>query len=253
MRTFSLQSGSNGNSIYVEVGDKRLLFDAGISGKQAELRMREHGRDIRDCDAVILSHDHSDHTRCAGIFQRKFGLPICVTQSTFRRIQPYAGKVHDLRYFSPGDTIVFDDVRVRSIPTPHDATESVCFVVEHDGKRLGIFTDLGHPFRALREAIHEVDAMYLESNYDPEMLESGPYPWHLKQRIAGAKGHISNSESADLVRDCGGRQLKWVAAAHLSGENNCPDLAIETHRKQVGTSFPVHLAYRDGVSDVLEV
>ncbi len=119
MRTFSLQSGSNGNSIYVEVGDKRLLFDAGISGKQAELRMQEHGREIRDCDAVILSHDHSDHTRCAGIFQRKFGLPICVTKSTFRRIQPYAGKVHDIRYFSPGDTIVFDDVRVRTIPTPH--------------------------------------------------------------------------------------------------------------------------------------
>ncbi|HOW17652.1 MAG TPA: MBL fold metallo-hydrolase, partial [Phycisphaerae bacterium] len=165
MLTFSLQSGSNGNCIYVEVGDVRLLFDAGISGRQAEWRMARYGRDIRDVTGVILSHNHVDHARSAGIFQRKFATP-----PTWRAACGLTGTVQEVRYFQAGGRIEFGDVVVHTIRTPHDAVDGCAFIVEHEGKRLGILTDLGHPFAALRKLFGELDAAYLESNFDPEML-----------------------------------------------------------------------------------
>jgi len=253
MRTFALQSGSNGNCIYVEAGDVRLLFDAGISGKQAAGRMRVRGRDICGCDALIVSHDHADHTRCAGIFQRKFGVPLYITQAAHQAVGGYLGCVPDVRFFQPGDRLTFRDVVVHTIRTPHDGIETVCFVVEHDGRRLGICTDLGHPFPALQSMVADVDALYLESNYDPQMLRHGSYPEVLKRRIAGKAGHLSNIDAADLVKRRASSRLQWLAIAHLSEENNHPDLALETHRRRIGKTLPLHLASRYEVSEVFEV
>lgn len=253
MITFSLQSGSNGNAIYVEAGDVRLLFDAGISGKIAQARAASYGRTLHDCDALILSHDHYDHTRAAGIFQRRFGLPIYVAPRVWRAIRADAGKVTDILYYEPGSPLIFGDVTVHTVRTPHDGIDTVCFVVEHDGRRLGILTDLGRPFPALADILAEVDAAYLESNYDPEMLALGPYPERLKRRIAGDGGHLSNVESADLVDTCAGPRLKWIAVAHLSEQNNRPELALDSHRSRVGSMFPVCLAPRYGVGELLAV
>jgi phosphoribosyl 1,2-cyclic phosphodiesterase len=253
MITFSLQSGSNGNAIYVEAGDVRLIFDAGISGRLAETRMASKGRDIRDCDAVVISHDHSDHTQCAGIFQRKFGLPVYMTERVYRAVRHFMGPISDIRHFAPNDRLEFGSVAVQTLHTPHDGIDSVCFVVEHDGKKLGVFTDLGHPFDALGDTLADIDAAYLEGNYDPEMLQNGSYPETLKRRIAGLRGHLSNDEAAALVSRRAGGKLKWLAIAHLSEENNTPDLAIATHRRILGTTLPVHVAPRDGTSVLLEV
>jgi len=253
MITFSLQSGSNGNCIYVEAGDIRLLFDAGISGKQAAMRMASRGRNIRDCDALIISHDHADHTSCAGIFQRKFGLPIYITKPTLREARQYLGSLQDVRPFAAGDRLEFGDVIVHTIRAPHDAADTVCFVIQHEGRRLGVLTDLGHPFAELQSVVGEVDAVYLESNYDPEMLRKGPYPDWLKRRISGDGGHLSNHEAAELICRGAGRKLKWAAIAHLSEENNRPTVAMETHRRTIGRSFPLHLASRYEVSDVFEL
>jgi len=252
MITFSLQSGSNGNSIYVEAGEVGLLFDAGLSGKQAEGRMRVRGRDIREVRALIISHDHNDHIRCAGIYQRKFKLPIYMTEPTHRSARCELGPLQDVRYFTAGKRLQFDGVTVHTIPTPHDAADGVAFVVEHEGRRLGILTDLGHPFAALRRRLPALDAVYLESNYDPEMLESGPYPWHLQERIRGRHGHLSNEEAADLVRSVG-KKLQWMALAHLSEQNNDPELALYTHRRRIGKELPLRLATRYDVSEVMEV
>ena len=253
MITFSLQSGSNGNSIYVEAGDIRLLFDAGISGKQAAARMASRGRNIRDCDALIISHDHSDHARSAGIFHRKFGLPVYITEPTFREARWMLGPVPEVRYFAAGDRLTFGSVIVHTIRAPHDAADTVCFIVEHEGRRLGVLTDLGHPFAELRAALEDLDAAYLESNYDPEMLRKGPYPDWLKRRISGDAGHLSNQEAADLIDRNIGRRLKWAALAHLSEENNHPKVAMETHRRKIGKTFPLHLASRYEASDIFEV
>lgn len=253
MITFSLQSGSDGNAIYVEAGDTRLLFDAGISGRRAEQRMALHGRSIRDCDAVIISHHHRDHTAGAGVLQRRFGLPLFVSPRVRRAVGDGLGAVVDVRTYQPGDSMEVGDAVIHTIRTPHDGIDTVCFVVEHDGRRLGILTDLGRPFAGLRHILSDVDAAYLESNYDPDMLWAGGYPERLKHRIAGDGGHLSNEEAADLVDREGGPRLRWVAVAHLSEENNRPELALDAHHQCVGESFPVHLAPRHGVSDVFEV
>jgi len=258
MLSISLQSGSNGNCIYVEAGGVRLLFDAGISGQLAETRLAARGRDLAGIDALIISHEHIDHVRGVGVIHRRHAIPLYITRHTLRRSAGLIGRTHKPHHFAPGERIEFGPVTVYTIPTPHDAVEPVCFVVAHENKRLGILTDLGHPFAAIEAIMQDLDAAYLESNYDPEMLETGPYSKPLKDRIRGKHGHISNHESADLASRTVGllntsNRLKWIAAAHLSEINNDPELVLAAHRQTVGRDFPVHVASRHAVGDVLEV
>ena len=253
MQTFSLQSGSNGNCIYVEADGARLLFDAGITGSQAEARMKSHGRNIRDVQALIISHDHWDHTKCAGVFQRKYGIPIYMTERVYRAIRPKVGTLRDVRRFLPGECLTFGDVKVQTIPTPHDGIDTVCFMIEHGAKKLGILTDLGSPFLGLAEALEQADAAYLKSNYDTDMLLNGWYPPGLTRRSSGDRGHLSNDEAATLAAGCIGRKMQWVAVAHLSEQNNRPQLAQDATRKKVGKMLEVHVASRYGVGPMLEV
>ena len=241
----SLQSGSNGNCIFVESNGVRLLLDAGISGSQAQKRLAQFGRDIRDVDAVLISHDHSDHVRHAGVFQRKFGLPVYMTHRTMEaagRRHPL-GPMSDVRYFAPGASIQVKDLRIESVATPHDAVEGVAFVVDDGCRRLGVLTDLGHPFRLLHDVLRSLDAALLESNYDPHMLQEGPYPYFLKRRIAGPQGHLSNADCASLLREAG-TKLRWACLAHLSEQNNEPHLALRTNQSLAAPRFPLHVASR---------
>lgn len=253
MIAISLQSGSNGNCIYVETGGAKLLFDAGICGVAAERRLTAYGRDIRQVDALIISHDHSDHIRYAGVFQRKYGLPIYITPLTLEAgLKRHAlGKLDDLHLFMAGGAISFGKITVHSFSTPHDGADGAAFVVDSGRKRLGIMTDLGHVFDGLEQTITTLDGVFMESNYDPTMLAEGPYPAFLKRRIKGPGGHLSNIESAELLRS-GGR-LKWACLAHLSEQNNHPELALRTHRKIVNPDLKLYTASRHGASGVLAV
>lgn len=253
MLTFSLQSGSNGNAIYVEANGVRVLFDAGISGTMARRRMAVHGRDIRDVDALIISHDHADHVGCAGVYQRKFGLPVYMTRRTLRAATRWCdlGKLADVRCFLAGDSLTLSDVIVHTVPTAHDAADGVAFVIECAGKRLGILTDLGHPFPGLQSILDSVDAAYLECNYDPGLLEAGTYPPALKARIKGRGGHLSNDDSAALLKACGRQRPKWIAVAHLSEQNNRPELAVRAQHAAVGRDYPVRHASRYEASELL--
>jgi phosphoribosyl 1,2-cyclic phosphodiesterase len=255
MKLISLQSGSNGNCTYVEADGVRLLFDAGISGCQAERRLACHGRDIRAVDAVLISHDHRDHTRSMGIFQRKFGLPVYVTAKTLATagLSCKLGKLTDVRDFRAGATVHFGHVRVETIPTPHDGVDGLGFIVDDGQQRLGILTDLGHVFRELEHVVRSLDAVLIESNYDPTMLATGPYPEFLKRRIRGPHGHLSNVESAELLAGAMGGRLQWACLAHLSEENNRPELALRTHREIHGDRLPLHVASRYEVGGILEV
>ncbi len=163
------------------------------------------------------------------------------------------GRLDDVHYFRSGDTLEFGSVKVHTIPTAHDAADGVAFVVEHETKKLRILTDLGHVFSGLRGVIESVDAAYLESNYDAQLLATSDYPARLKHRITGSGGHLSNDESAELVACCGQSRPKWVAVAHLSERNNRPELALASQRDAIGNDYPVYLAPRTCESELLEV
>jgi phosphoribosyl 1,2-cyclic phosphodiesterase len=255
MKVISLQSGSNGNCFYVESGDVALLFDAGISGKQAADRLAKHGRDIRNVDALFISHDHSDHTRAMGVFQRKFGMPVYITRRTLVAVQRHqkVGSIERIRLFNAGSSQSFGHVTVHTVPTPHDSVDGVAFVVEDAEHRVGILTDLGHAFEGLKDVLESLDAVIIESNYDTEMLENGPYPEHLKRRISGEGGHLSNLDSAMLLKKHCRERLKWACLCHLSEENNQPELARQIHEEILGDEIPIHVASRVDASDLMEL
>ncbi len=249
MEVITLQSGSSGNCIFVRSGGTRLLFDAGISGHKAEMRLAEFGYDIRDCDAVVLSHEHCDHISGIGVFHRKFGLPIYASMRTWNatRAKPSTGYIGIPNHFVPGKPFEIGSLRIETLRTPHDAIEGVCFVIEdiESGRRFGLFTDLGHVFSGLRRIINGLDAVLIESNYDEAMLRHGPYPQRLKDRISGKRGHISNEDAAELLNACDTSQLQWACIGHLSADNNSPEVALATHRERHGDRFPIFCAERD--------
>ena len=248
----SLQSGSSGNCLYVEAAGVRLLLDAGISGRQAEQRLAAHGIDIRRVDALVLSHDHRDHVRAAGIFQRKYGLPLHATAPTLAACRWCLGPLEEVVTFQAGATLDFGAIQVQTCPTPHDAADGVVLVVQTAGARVGVLTDLGHAFAELPALVQSLDAVVLESNYDPQLLAAGRYPPHLKQRIAGPGGHISNLEAAALLAGCDGN-LQWACLAHLSEQNNRPELALAASRRRVGPDRILHVASRYEAGALLQV
>ncbi len=250
MEVITLQSGSSGNCIFVRSGETRLLFDAGISGSVAESRLAEYGHDIRNCNALLLSHEHSDHIRGVGVIHRKFGLPVYANLRTWNATLaiPSTGCIGSPNYFVSGEPFQIGSLRIGTLRTPHDAIDGVCFVIEDvaSGQRFGLFTDLGHVFNGLHKVIGTLDAVLIESNYDDDMLRFGPYPQHLKDRITGKRGHISNKEAAELLDACDASQLQWACLGHLSANNNSPDVALATHRDRYGDRFPLYCADRNG-------
>jgi phosphoribosyl 1,2-cyclic phosphodiesterase len=254
MIAISLQSGSNGNCIYVEAEGQKLLFDAGISGVKAERRLAHHGRNIRDVNALIISHEHGDHARSAGVFNRKYGVPVYITQTTLDAAQRRMklGRMKDTCHFISGQQLEFGPVLVETVATPHDGVDGVAFVITSRGRRLGLLTDLGHVFDGLADVIASLDAVFIESNYDRKMLTEGPYPHLLKKRIMGPGGHLSNEETATLLKKAG-KKLTWVCLAHLSEQNNTPPIALETYKKVLGDTVPLVVASRYGVGSVLSL
>ena len=252
MRIVSLQSGSNGNCIYVETQSTRLLFDAGISGSRAKERLAVHGVDICSVDAMLISHDHWDHATNMGIFNRKFGIPVWVTEKTHKEVlrKKPPGHIAQLNHFVSGETLRFGDVTIETIRTPHDATDGNVFIIDDGRVRFGVMTDLGHVFADLREAVRSLDAVLLESNYDPESLKSCSYSEETKTRIRGKGGHISNFDAARLVESARSR-LQWACLGHISQESNCEELVRETHQHILSESLPLHIASRYGPSEML--
>jgi phosphoribosyl 1,2-cyclic phosphodiesterase len=256
MIAIALQSGSNGNCVFVEAGGVRLLVDAGLSGRTVERRLGERGLSPAGLTAVLVTHDHVDHVKCAGVYARKWGVPVYATAGTLAAARGRfdLGRIADARTFAAGDVLAIGELRVETIPTPHDGTDGVGYALEHRGARLGVLTDLGHPFAGLAEVVAGLDGVFLESNHDVRMLAEGPYPAYLKRRIRGPGGHISNDEAADLLDGAARRgRLRWACLAHLSAENNTPEIALATSRARLGDRIGLAVATRWGVSEAFSV
>jgi len=218
-----LASGSKGNAVYLESGDTRLLIDAGLSAVELSRRLEMIGVEPSTLHAILISHDHSDHTRGAGILARKLKIPMLASQPT-RKAAAAVLKKCDFVEFESGSSFSYRDLMIDPFPITHDAADPVGFVIDSREGRIGFATDLGIVTRLVTEKLKNCRLLVIEANHDEEMLMNGPYPWHLKQRIKSRHGHISNTESMQLLEDILHDRLAGVFLAHLSETNNDPQL-----------------------------
>jgi phosphoribosyl 1,2-cyclic phosphodiesterase len=225
-----LASGSKGNAIYVETAESRLLIDAGLSAREIGYRLNVVGADPEKLDALLVTHEHGDHCRGLGPMSRRWKLPVHVHHAT-REALPKVGKLDRTVEFDSGDTFSLRDIEVETVPITHDAVAPTGFILSTSGGKIGIITDLGLATRLVADRFRGCRVLILESNHDEDLLRDGPYPWHLKQRVRSRHGHLSNSESADLLRNLYWDGLEAVFLAHLSETNNTPQLAEICARK----------------------
>ena len=224
MRFASLGSGSRGNALLVESGSTRLLVDAGFGPREMSRRLERLGVAAGDIDAVLVTHEHSDHV--GGVFAcaRKYDWSVLLTHGTLAGCRQADGEVHT-RIINSHEALAVGDIKVQPFPVPHDAREPVQFVFEDGANRLGVLTDAGHVTAHMVEMLDACDALVLECNHDAAMLAEGRYPQALKKRIGGRWGHLDNTAAALLLSRLEHSRLRHVVAAHLSEENNRPELA----------------------------
>ncbi|MFQ5482133.1 MAG: MBL fold metallo-hydrolase, partial [Nitrospinaceae bacterium] len=224
----------------MENGAVRFLIDAGLGPRTLAARLAGIGRDLTDLTAVFLTHEHTDHIRGAGSLARKLRVPIYATAGTHSHLKRHLPVGADFRSLQAEDSVRLGNVTVESYPTPHDGDETVAFVVRCGGRKLGHATDLGTVDAVVRDKLRDCDALLVEANHDPAMLESGPYPYFLQQRIGGGLGHLSNAACGDLIAGVAHAGLQTVVLMHLSASNNHPDLAREHALRALG-GRPVRL------------
>ena len=226
-RLVVLGSGSAGNVLVVECGGRRLMVDAGFSCKQIEHRLGLIGLDGDGFDGVVLTHEHQDHCRGAARFARRHGLTVYATAGTLEALDFMAADL-PTTILRSGAVQEVGSFMIEPFAVPHDAREPVGLVIEDSaGYRVGLAADLGARSQLAWGRLRELDALVLETNHDLEMLRSGPYPWPLKQRVAGRHGHLSNREAAEGVPELLCDRLRWIVLYHLSRTNNLPVLAAE--------------------------
>ena len=219
-----LASGSKGNAVFVSTPDTAVLVDAGLSGIEIQRRMAAVGRSCQELKAIIITHEHTDHVKGAGILSRRFNIPVYITCDTFNACRNL-GKIDQVNFFECGAEFNIGSLAVNPFSISHDACDPAGLTLKHQEKKIGIATDLGVVTNLVRTHLSDANLLYLEANHDPEMLMAGPYPWHLKQRIQSRTGHLSNQDARDLVAQLSHKDLDHVVLAHLSEENNCPEKA----------------------------
>ena len=265
MRICSIASGSSGNCVYVGSDTTHLLMDAGISGKRTETGLWELGIRMQDIDGIFLTHEHADHISGLGVLARKYGVPVYGTKGTLGAVRAShsLGTIDEELFHcvQADEKVTVKDVTLDPIRTSHDAAEPVAYRISHDRKKIGLITDLGCYNDYTVECLRDLDVLYLEANHDINMLQVGPYPYYLKQRILGKKGHLSNEAAGKLLSRLLHDDMKAIVLGHLRQENHLPELAYETVRVEVNMSdtpykaedFPLYVAKRNEVSQMIEI
>lgn len=247
----AIASGSNGNCYYIGNEKDAVLIDAGISAKQVIARMLERGLKPGKVKALLISHEHSDHLRGARGVSKKMNLPVYLTAKT------YNGSYKNLRpdypkYFVPGDAIEIGEFVIHTFPKNHDASEPCSFRVQYKNVNVGVFTDIGEPCENVTAHLKLCDGLFLETNYDENMLWEGRYPYFLKKRVASELGHLSNLQAFDLLKTYAGDNLKCVFLSHISKENNTPEIALNS-MINLASRFDVKLTSRYEAGEVYQL
>ena len=264
MELFSIRSGSSGNCICVGSSSHHVLIDAGISGKRIEEGLNTYDLTARDMDAILVTHEHIDHIAGLGVMARRYGLPIYATQDTITAIKNTSsvGKIDDGLFhpITPDEKFTIGDIEINPIHISHDAADPVAYRLEAYGKKAAVLTDLGYYDDYIVNHMRDLDCVLLESNHDKRMLEAGPYPYSLKVRIMGDKGHLSNDTCGQLLSEILNDDIKHIFLGHLSHENNYSELALQTVESEItlsdteykGNDFPIEVASRECVSRRIE-
>lgn len=246
-----LASGSRGNSIYISDGTTAVLIDAGLSGVEIERRLKSRGLSPENLDALIVSHEHSDHVNGVGILSRKYGLPVYMNADT-QKAAVRLGKVKHIHPFTCSTAFSINAMRFHPFSISHDAADPAGFTVRHGEKKIGIATDLGIVTGLVKEHLKGCALLILEANHDPDMLAEGPYPWPLKQRIKSRVGHLANADTHDLLHELQHDDLRHVVLAHLSETNNTPEIAFRTVSAALTRCTPrLSVAIQEDSSEIL--
>lgn len=240
LRTTAIASGSNGNCYYIENENEAILIDAGISYKQIIMRMQNLKINPEKIKGVFITHEHIDHIRGIEVLSKRANIPIYITEHTYNNMKVRLSE-ENIRFIKSESCTTIGDFRVKAFPKIHDASDPCSYSIFCNGKKISILTDIGDKCENVISGIKGSDAIFLEANYDVDMLTNGPYPIFLKKRISGGLGHLSNCKAGALLTTYATPNLKYLFLSHLSSNNNSPEIAKKTfnsllsHRKDLIT------------------
>ena len=257
----SLYSGSSGNSLFVQSDNTNLLIDCGVSAKKVETALNGLNIDPKSIDGILITHEHSDHVQGLGVFAKKFNVPVFVNSKTLDAMPKQKEKLENctIHNIAIGENFEINDLKIKSFAIPHDAANPCGFSITNNTKTIGIATDIGHMTKDILKQLEPSDFLLLESNYDPEVLKCSPYPYILKQRIAGPNGHLPNEEAGKTISYLLKSNLKKAMLGHLSKENNFPELAYKSVVEELISSsydentINISVASRDVPGQIIQI
>jgi phosphoribosyl 1,2-cyclic phosphodiesterase len=247
----SLNSGSNGNCYYVGNENEAVLVDAGISCRETESRMKRLNLSIQKVKAIFVSHEHSDHIKGIEVLSRKYQLPVYITQATLLNGGLSVEK-HLVKSFKANEIISIGDLSITPFPKLHDASDPYSFTVDCNKIKVGVFTDIGSPCDHVIKHFQQCNAAFLEANYDEKMLNDGNYPYHLKKRITGGLGHLSNNQALELFMKHKPAFMSHLFLSHLSKNNNSPILVQDLFAGNAN-GVQIIIASRDEATAVYQI
>lgn len=237
-----LASGSKGNSIFFGTQNTKILIDAGLSGRATEKKLEEIGVSLSEIDAILISHDHSDHIAGLKMLALRHNIPVLANSETAKGIYAALGECPKFSIFQTGEDFTFGDILIHPFSIQHDTADPVAFTLSVDNLKIGICTDLGFPTTLVRSRLQGCDYLYVEANHEPAMVHACSRPMVYKQRVLGRSGHLSNEMCAELVAEVMHDGLRHIHLAHLSEECNTPQHALAAVKKALKRSLPISIA-----------
>ena len=247
----SLASGSNGNCYYIGNEKEAVLIDIGIYYKRLIERLNETGLDKNKIKAIFISHEHTDHVQGARVTSKKLGIPVFYTKKIYHKCYD-KNKADNFGFFEPGTPYTINNITVHSFKKNHDAADPCSFRIEINNKNIAVMTDIGKTDAVLHSEFSKCNAVFLESNYDEDMLMNGLYPYHLKQRVSSEKGHLSNFQALNLLEQFASPQLETILLSHISAANNTHEIIKETY-KHLKKKYNIILTSRHNAGDIISI